>query len=127
MRERDIQIQIMLALGACADVRIFRNVVTLAHVGKVIKRWPGGRIMLDHAQTIQAGLLVGSADLVGWKSQEILPQHVGQVWARWLSAEVKTDSGRPSPEQITWRENVLRAGGIAGVVRSVAEAESLLL
>ncbi|NBV62639.1 MAG: VRR-NUC domain-containing protein, partial [Rhodobacteraceae bacterium] len=40
--------------------------------------------------------------------------------------EVKAERGRVSPEQRQWLEAVQAAGGIAGVARSVEEAERLL-
>jgi len=39
---------------------------------------------------------------------------------------VKAERGRVSPEQRQWLEAVQAAGGIAGVVRSVEEAERVL-
>jgi hypothetical protein len=38
------------------------------------------------------------------------------------SIEVKTPTGRVSPEQRQWLEAVQAAGGIAGVARSVEDA-----
>jgi len=40
--------------------------------------------------------------------------------------EVKTESGRVSPDQKRFIEFVKNAGGIAGVVRSVSDAINLL-
>jgi hypothetical protein len=51
---------------------------------------------------------------------------VGQRFARFLSVEVKTPTGRLSPEQETWRQAVLKAGGIAVVARSVDDVRFLL-
>ncbi len=51
---------------------------------------------------------------------------VGQRFARFLSIEVKTPSGRLSPEQETWQAAVQKAGGIAVVARSVEDVRFLL-
>jgi len=42
------------------------------------------------------------------------------------SLEVKAERGRISAEQQQWLSAVEGAGGIAGIVRSVEDAESLL-
>ena len=51
---------------------------------------------------------------------------VGQQVAVFTSIEVKALTGRLRPEQRQWLEVVAVAGGIAGVARSVADAEALL-
>ena len=50
------------------------------------------------------------------------PDMVGQRIAVFTSIEVKTPTGRVSPEQRQWLEAVQAAGGIAGVARSVEDA-----
>jgi hypothetical protein len=52
---------------------------------------------------------------------------VGQRVAVFTSIEVKTPTGRVSPEQRQWLETVQAAGGIAGVARSVNDASALLI
>jgi dihydroxyacid dehydratase/phosphogluconate dehydratase len=51
---------------------------------------------------------------------------VGQQVAVFASIEVKTPTGRIRPEQRAWLETVQAAGGIAGVARSVEDAQVLL-
>jgi len=51
---------------------------------------------------------------------------VGQQVAIFTSIEVKAATGRIRPEQQQWLNAVQRAGGIAGVARSVGEAMDLL-
>jgi len=46
--------------------------------------------------------------------------------AVFTSIEVKTATGRIRPEQQQWLDAVQAAGGIAGVARSVEDAEALL-
>ncbi len=52
----------------------------------------------------------GGSDLIGW------------VRGRWLAIEVKTATGRVSPEQKTFINLVRTPGGLAGVARSVKDA-----
>jgi VRR-NUC domain len=68
----------------------------------------------------------GMSDLIGWQSRLILPKDVGQRFAIFTALEVKSERGRATPEQLAFIETVRGAGGLAGVVRSLAEAETLL-
>jgi hypothetical protein len=61
------------------------------------------------------GICVGSSDLIG-----IAP------CGRFLAVEVKTATGRVTKEQQTFIDAVCRAGGIAGIARSVDDALQLL-
>lgn len=61
---------------------------------------------------VSFGLGVGSADLVG------LLRGSG----RFFGLEVKTATGRLSPEQVAWARAVTAAGGFVKCVRSVNEA-----
>jgi hypothetical protein len=51
---------------------------------------------------------------------------VGTTVAVFTSIEVKTPTDQLRPEQRQWLEAVQAAGGIAGVARSVEDAEALL-
>jgi hypothetical protein len=113
MSEAAIQQDIRLALGQCPGIRTFRN-----NCGNV--KTPDGR-------WVKFGVgNPGGADLIGWQSVVITEAMVGQRFARFLSVEVKTPTGRLSPEQETWRQAVLKAGGIAVVARSVEDVRFLL-
>jgi hypothetical protein len=113
MSEAAIQQDIRLALGQCPGIRAFRQ-----NVG-AYKDPRSGRV-------IRYGLATGSADLIGWQTVVITEAMVGQRFARFLSVEVKTPTGRLSPEQETWRQAVLKAGGIAVVARSVDDIKFLI-
>jgi hypothetical protein len=80
----------------------------------------------QHGRPVSFGLCKGSADLIGWTTRTITADMVGQQVAVFTSIEVKTASGRLTPEQRQWLAAVETAGGIAGVARSVADAEALL-
>ena len=109
--EQHIQQHIRLACST-GPVRLFRN-----NTG--VLRDANGR-------PVQFGLCKGSADLIGWTTRTITANMVGQQVAVFTSIEVKTPTGRLRPEQRQWLEVVAGAGGIAGVARSVADAEALL-
>ena len=111
--ETDIQQRIRLAFGTRSDLRLFRN-----QVGQL----PDPRT----GRPVQFGLARGSADLIGWRSVVITPEMVGQRVAVFTSLEVKTTTGRLTPAQQAWLGTVHTAGGIAGVARSVRDAEEIL-
>ena len=107
--ETNIQQRIRLALGTDPNVRLFRN-----QVGQL----PDPRT----GRPVQFGLAKGSADLVGWKTVTITSDMVGQSFAQFVRIEVKTPTGRPTQHQQAWLAAVEKAGGIAGIARSVDDA-----
>ena len=111
--ETDIQQRIRLAVGTRSDLRLFRN-----NTGTL----PDPRT----GRPVQFGLARGSADLIGWRTITITPEMVGQRIAVFTSIEVKTTTGHLTPAQQAWLCTVRTAGGIAGVARSVRDAEEIL-
>ncbi len=111
--ETDLQQRIRLALGTRSDLRLFRN-----QVGQL----PDPRT----GRPVQFGLARGSADLVGWRTITVTPDMVGQQLAVFTSIEVKTPTGRVRPEQHAWQRTISAAGGIAGIARSIQDANNLL-
>ncbi len=107
--ETDLQQRIRLALGTRPDLRIFRN-----QVGSL----PDPRT----GRLVTFGLARGSADLIGWRTITVTPEMVGQQLAVFTSIEIKTPTGRITPQQRHWLHAVEGAGGIAGVARSVGDA-----
>lgn len=105
MTESEIQHNIRIAVGMHPDVRLFRNNVGVAKVRNAYVRY---------------GLANGSADLIGWVKLEppIVPFRI----ARFMSLEIKTETGKLSPEQVLWMKLVRNWGGFAAVVRSVDDA-----
>lgn len=97
-------------------VRLFRN-----NVGMVIAVDRKGK-----KRKVAYGLCPGSGDLIGWKEIIITPDMVGQKIARFLSVEVKGEKTVIKDNQITWRDVVHRAGGIAGIARTVDEANAII-
>jgi hypothetical protein len=108
--EHVVQNQIRLALGR-GVARLFRN-----NTGAL--KDAAGRL-------VRYGLCTGSSDLIGWRTTTITPDMVGQQVAVFVAIEVK-DKGRPTPEQMQFIAAVRAAGGLAGVARTVAEADAIL-
>lgn len=111
--ETTLQQQIRLALGTNPQARLFRN-----QVGSL----PDPRT----GRLVTFGLAKGSADLIGWRTVTIGPEHIGQRLAVFTSIEVKTPTGRIRPDQHAWLAAVQSAGGIAGIARSVPDALQLV-
>ena len=108
--EQKIQQEIRIACSN-GDTRLFRNNT--------------GTLRDQNGRPVQFGLCKGSADLIGWKRVTVTPEMVGSTVAVFLSIEVKTATGRLRPEQQQWLDAVQAAGGIAGVARSVEDAQRL--
>lgn len=108
--EATVQNSIRLALGR-GLVRLFRNNT--------------GALKDQHGRVVTFGLCEGSSDLIGWRTVTITPDMVGRRLAVFVAIEVK-DKGRPTPEQLAFIEVVLAAGGLAGVARSIEEAQAIL-
>jgi hypothetical protein len=111
MSEQAIQQRIRLACSR-GDTRLWRNNT--------------GRLRDERGQLVTFGLCPGSADLIGYRSLTITSDMVGSTLAVFAAVEVKTERGRPTPEQTAFLEHVTAAGGIAGIARSVEEAQALL-
>jgi hypothetical protein len=109
--EQTIQQEIRIACSN-GDTRLFRNNT--------------GTLKDANGRPVQFGLCKGSADLIGWRTVTVTPEMVGTQVAVFASIEVKTATGRLRPEQQQWLDAVQAAGGIAGVARSVSDAETLL-
>lgn len=112
--ETKLQRRIMLALSA-NGCTVFRNETGRFWTGKPIHK-ASRQVTLDNAAMIPVGLCVGSSDIIGI--------HHGS--GRFLAVEVKTQRGRVSKEQLAFIDAINKAGGIAGIARSPADALALL-
>lgn len=97
--ERDIQTEIMLALGSRPGVRVFRLNVGLGHTAR--------------GAVVRFGL-PGMADLLVCTG------------AKYLWLECKSKSGSLRPAQRNFRDTIRAIGGAYAVVRSVDEALAAL-
>lgn len=110
--ETEILQQIRLTAGGVSGVRLFRNSIGVAR--------------FDNGATIPYGLCVGSSDLIGWRSVRITPGMVGKTIAAFVAIEVKTPTGRTTPEQSNFIQAVRKAGGMAGIATSPTEAMGII-
>jgi hypothetical protein len=98
--ESQLQDAIRLELGAAPDLVLWRNNVGVAERrGFTIRFGVGGP---------------GGADLIGCYR------------GRFVAVEIKTPTGRQSPEQRTFQALVERKGGVYVVLRSVEDARAWL-
>ena len=90
--------------------------VALSQAGCLIWRNNTGVLKDKTGRPIKFGLCKGGSDLIGVAKD-----------GRFLAVEVKTATGRVRPEQVAFIDAVRRAGGRAGVARSVDDALSIAL
>lgn len=116
--EEAVQAQVRLE-GAQKGVKLFRN-----NVGALLDtRGVPVRYGLAN-DTEKLNKVLKSADLIGWRSQLVEPHHVGQIWARFTSREIKEQgwvyTGRErEPAQLAWAMMVCSAGGDGGFAAGV--------
>lgn len=110
-REQIIQQEIRLAINA-PHVRMFRNNV--------------GSIKDKDGRLVTFGLCKGSSDLIGFKSVEITADMVGKSVAIFTAIEIKTPKGKISESQQAFIDMVKTKGGLAGVARSIEDAQEML-
>lgn len=72
---------------------------------------------LKTGQYITSGVPPGYSDLSGHRKSD----------GRAIYLEVKTGSGKATPEQLNFLDQMRATGAIAGIVRSVEHARSLIL
>lgn len=112
MSEQYLIKQILLAASA-RGARLFRNQVGFGWYGTV--RHVGSEVRITNARVLKAGLCVGSSDILGWLDD-----------GRFAALEVKTGRVPVTTEQRDFIAAVKKAGGVAGVVRSVEDAMRLM-
>lgn len=112
MKESNIQQDVRLALSQ-GGVVTFRN--------------NSGAYEDDRGRWVKYGIgNPGGSDLIGWRQTVITPDMVGKYVAIFAAVEVKTEYGRVTEAQQNFIDQVNKAGGIAGVVRSAEDALQLL-
>jgi hypothetical protein len=122
--ERETQNRILLSCRL-GDTRLFRQNVGQGWAGRLVSN-QAGRVTLQDARPLIAGLCTGSSDLIGWRSIEVTADMVGRRLAVFAAVEVKSATGRPTEQQRAFLSAVQDAGGIACVARSVEDAQRAL-
>ena len=108
--EGAVQNRIRLALSRCTT-RLFRNNT--------------GALKDQKGRIVHFGLWKGSSDLIGWNTVKITEEMVGKEIAVFVAIEVK-DKGKATPLQKRFIDVVKQAGGLAGVARTVEEAQKII-
>lgn len=112
MTEAAIQQQIRLALSR-AGVVAFRNNI--------------GAYKDDAGRLVRYGVCnPGGSDLIGWTPTLVTADMVGQTVAIFTACEVKGPKGRATEAQLNFIDQVIRAGGYAGIARSPDEAVAII-
>ena len=111
MSEQELQQRIRLELGR-GPVRLWRNNV--------------GALRDQRGRLVTYGLCPGSSDLIGLRRLTVGREHLGQQLALFCAIEIKSPRGQATPQQQRFLAQVVSMGGLAGVARSLAEAEFLL-
>lgn len=86
--------------------------VALSEDGHFVARANVGLFFTKDGRPVRSGLPVGFSDLFGHRAGD----------ARAFYLEVKTPTGRASPQQLAFIAAMQKRGALAGVVRSVEEA-----
>jgi hypothetical protein len=109
-QETDLQQRIRLAVGTLTGLRLWRN-----NSGKLPDPRTGRWVQFGVASP-------GGSDLIGYRTITITPDMVGQQVAVFTAIEIKTSAGRATPAQQHFIDHIRKAGGIAAIVRSTADA-----
>lgn len=112
--------------GGRSDEQAVQNHIRLAVGSGPVRLWRNntGALKDANGRLVRYGLAKGSSDLIGFTTRTITPDMVGQQVAIFTAIEVK-DKGRPTPEQLRFLEVVTAAGGLAGIARTVEEAQAI--
>ena len=122
--ETNLVRKIMLKLGSNPKIRIFRNNVGKCWIGESKQfthsqtvNVKSGDVLIQNARFFDAGLCVGSSDLIGLESVKITPEMVGNEVAVFVAIEVKLPSRRVQQNQINFLEMVKKLGGKGVICR----------
>lgn len=125
MTEHQIQNQIRDLLSYFHELYIMRANVGTGWIGDFTKN-ADGSIRINKPRRFQTGLPVGFPDLFGYKSLIITPEMIGKKIAQFAFIEVKTPKGKLNNAQKEMHKQLIDAGAVGGVARSVEDALNLL-
>lgn len=100
----------VLAHGSTFNARLFRNNV--------------GMLTDQRGQRVRYGLCVGSSDVIGWTPYVVRQADVGRTLAVFTAFECKVGRDVTTVEQGAFLAAVRAQGGIAAVVRRLADADA---
>ncbi len=105
------------------ETSLVRELLLHAQGGRLFRN-NVGRLRTADGRWVQYGLCVGSADVIGWTSVVIGPEHVGRTLAVFTAFECKVGRNTTTTEQGAFLSTVHAHGGIAAVVRRLADADA---
>ena len=127
-QETNLVRKIMLKLGKNPNIRIFRNNVGSGYIGasKMFSQAQtvnvkAGDVLIQNARYFEAGLCVGSSDLIGLKAMTITPEMVGTEIAVFVAIEVKLPKGKVQENQLRFLDMVQKLGGKGFICRDENE------
>lgn len=115
MLEADVQNSIRLHVSERRLGILFRANVGEAWTGSRIEHNPDGSITIYNPRRFRTGLPPGFSDLFGVAAG-----------GRAAFIEVKSSTGRVTPEQEKFIKMMIKAGALAGVARSPEDVEKIL-
>lgn len=93
--------------------------------GHVVGRTSEGHLILRNPRLVNVGF-EGLSDLAGYTPITVTQDMVGQTLPVLTVCEVKAGKDRPTPKQLQVIDVVNRAGGRAGIARSIEDALSIV-
>lgn len=115
MRESDIQNQVRIHVSKRRLGVLFRANVGEAWTGDRIQKNLDGSITIHNPRRLKTGLPSGFSDLFG----------IAIPGGRAVFLEMKSSSGRLTPEQENFLRQMASMGALAGVARSIEDAERI--
>ena len=111
--ERDVSRDIREWVQHVADLTLWRN--------------NRGSVELDGGKRLTYGVGPnGASDLIGFRTIVVTQAMVGKRIAQFVAVECKAPGAEPSDDQISFIDRIQAAGGIAGIARSVRDAENII-
>lgn len=94
---------------------------------RLLRNNRGVFLTLDGERKVRAGLEApGASDGIGWTEVEVTADMVGMKLAVFTAVETKTRTGSVDKDQRNFIQQVLAAGGLAGVARSPDDAVGIV-
>lgn len=101
-----------------------RLLVRASELGARVFRNQVGSYQLPDGRWLSSGLCVGSSDLIGFLPVTVTPEMVGTTVAVFVALETKVGRRDTTLQQAAFIAKVKQSGGIAVVVRDIADAEA---
>lgn len=104
----------------------FRANVGTGWQGTDVKKLIDGRLLITNPRPFSTGLPPGFGDVFGLVPVIVTPEMVGQTVGVFWAGDFKFGRGKLTDKQRNFLDAVRRNGGVAGELRSVDDALSLI-